>query len=295
MREKLNCAIIGTGKIGIDVYIKCKKSRLFENIYIYNKNSKSEGAKYCKNKKFNYSSLGIDGIIKDIKKIDIVYDASNVHSNKIHYKKLRKHLTKNKFMINFTPSNYGDYYIPYFKINKLPNTVNLVTCGGQSSIPMISEIKKIFNINYFELVSAISSKSAGFGTRQNVDEYINNTKRAILKTCKLKNTKIIFNLNPSEPPVTMTNSMFFKINDKINSRNKKKIFKAILIVNIFMQKIIPGYHARFVDIIDKNIIKITISITGQGDYLPKYSGNLDIITSIGVNYAKKISEKKYFN
>ena len=83
MREKLNCAIIGTGKIGIDVYIKCKKSRLFENIYIYNKNSKSEGAKYCKNKKFNYSSLGIDGIIKDIKKIDIVYDASNVHAKKI--------------------------------------------------------------------------------------------------------------------------------------------------------------------------------------------------------------------
>ena len=167
----INCIIIGTGKIGIDLYIKCLKSKVFDKIYIFNRRKNSEGAKYCLKKRFNYSSKGIDGVKDYLKDTKVIFDATSAKSNILILKKIRKYL-QNKYFINLTPSKNGTYVVPYINKKKIPPIVNLITCGGQTSIPIISEVKQILKskLQYVELVSSIASKSAGKATRDNIDE-----------------------------------------------------------------------------------------------------------------------------
>ena len=132
-----NAIIIGTGKIGIDLYIKLKRNNIFDKIFIFNTNKFSEGAKYCKKKKFLYYDTGVNGVKKNLNSCNVIFDCTSANTNMIITKKL-KNLIKNKFYINLTPSTFGKYVVPYFNQQTIPNEVNLITCGGQTSIPIIS-------------------------------------------------------------------------------------------------------------------------------------------------------------
>ena len=291
--EKINCVIVGTGKIGIDLYIKCQKSKKFNKIQIFNRRKSSEGAKYCIKKKFNYSSSGIDGVIENLKDTNIIVDATSAKSNILILKKIKK-LIKNKYFINLTPSKNGEYIVPYINNKKIPQIVNLITCGGQTSIPIISEVKQILKtkLKYVELVSSIASKSAGKATRDNIDEYITNTENAVKKLTKINRVKVIININPSEPPVNMMNSLFFELKSNINKKDFKRIENAVSKINKRIKVYIPQYNAKIFKSVENNIIRITVRVVGQGDYLPTYAGNLDIITSSAVYLSKFINEKK---
>ena len=292
-KQKLNCIIIGTGKIGIDLYLKCRKSKKFNKIIIFNRRKNTEGAKYCIKKKFNYSSRGIDGVIENLKDTKIIFDATSAKSNILILKKIKK-LIKHKYFINLTPSKNGEYIVPYINKKKIPNIVNLITYGGQTSIPIISEVKRMLNtkLKYVELVSSIASKSAGKATRDNIDEYIINTGKAVKKLTKVNKVKVIININPSEPPVNMMNSLFFELKNNIDKKEFKKIEDVVSKINKRIKVYIPQYNAKVFKSVEKNIIRITIRVIGQGDYLPTYAGNLDIITSSAVYLSKFINEKK---
>ena len=216
----MNAIIIGTGKIGIDLYIKCLKSKNFKKVFIFNRHRSSEGAKYCIKKKFNYSSDGINGVLKKIKECKFIFDATSAKSNNSIIKKIKSKI-KNKYFVNLTPSKVGQYLVPYINKNKIPDKINLITCGGQTSIPIIKELKSVLknNIKYVELVSSISANSAGPATRQNIDDYITTTEKAISKLVKIPKAKVIININPSVPPVNMMNSLFFELKKPIN-KNK---------------------------------------------------------------------------
>ena len=287
-----NAIIIGTGKIGIDLYIKCKKSKIFNKIYIFNRNKDSLGAKYCKKKKFLYYSTGINGIKKKLNECKFIFDATSAKSNNKIIKELNNKIN-NKYFINLTPSKNGEYIVPYTHKKKIPNKINLITCGGQTSTPIVVAFKNILGnkLKYVELVSSISSKSAGKATRDNIDEYITNTEKAIQQLAKIKNIKVIININPSEPPVNMMNSLFFETRNKVNISDFKKLKKSITTINKKIKSYIPGYNAKIFRSLEDNIIRITIRVVGQGDYLPKYAGNLDIITSSAVHLTKIINEK----
>ena len=288
-----NAIIIGAGKIGIDLYIKCLKSKIFKNIYIFNRNKLSEGAKFCRKKNFQYSSEGIKGVIKTLPKSNIIFDATSARSNMQILKKINKSLNKKHF-INLTPSKAGVYIVPYINKTKVPPIINLITCGGQTSIPIINEVKKVLGnrLKYVELVSSIASKSAGAATRENIDEYITTTESAIQKITNIKRSKVIINLNPSEPPVNMMNSLFFELTNNLNNKDFSKIKKKINHINNVIKSYIPNYNARIFPLLEGKILRVTIRVVGQGDYLPTYAGNLDIITSSAVHLAKKIYEKK---
>ena len=291
----MDCFILGAGKIGIDLHIKCQKKKFFKNIYIFNRNKNSIGAKFCKKKKFNYFNTGIDGLIKkiDLKKVSCIFDATSASSSIINEKLLRSYL-KNNFYINLTPSKIGDYIVPYHFLKKIPQKINLITCGGQSSIPVIAALNQVLkNIVYVELVSSIASASAGKATRENIDEYICNTQKAISDLTLVKNNKVIINLNPSNPPVNMMNSIFFETREKLSRLDFSKIIKVLNIINKRIKVYIPGYNIKFFQTDKSNVFRITIRVVGQGDYLPAYSGNLDIITSSAVHLAKLIYEKNY--
>ena len=287
-----NAIIIGTGKIGIDLYIKLKKKRIFKNILIFNNNQNSEGALYCRKKKFLYFNSGIKGVENNLDKCNVIFDCTSASSNLIITEKLKKKI-KNIYYLNLTPSKFGDFVVPYFINTDIPKKINLITCGGQTSIPIIAYIKKKFQkkLNYVELVSSISAKSAGPATRKNIDEYITNTERAIQKIARIKRNKVIININPSDPPVNMMNSIFFEFLNPLNNKEYTELKRIIKIINRRIKFYIPGYNAILFKTFDKNILRVTVRVVGQGDYLPPYAGNLDIITSSAV-YLGKLIEKK---
>ena len=284
-----NVIIIGTGKIGIDLYIKLKKSKAFKKIYIFNRNRFSEGAKFCIKKKFLYSDKGISGVKKTLKNCDIIFDCTSAKSNHEITKKLRN-LIKKKFYLNLTPSKFGKYMVPYFNQNRIPNEINLITCGGQTSIPIISAFKNILgtSLKYVELVSSISAKSAGKATRDNINEYITNTENAINDLSKIKKSKVIINLNPTIPPVNMMNSLFFEVGKKLSTGKYLSLKNEIKKINLKIKFYIPGYNAILFKSFNDKILRVTIRVVGQGDYLPTYAGNLDIITSSAVHLSKQI-------
>ena len=287
----MKCIIIGTGKIGVDLYIKCFKSKNFEKILIFNQRKDSEGAKYCLKNKFNYSSKGIGGVIKNIKDAKIIFDATSAKSNIFILKKIKK-LINRKYFVNLTPSSNGEYVIPYINKNKIPPITNLITCGGQTSIPVINEVKNILGskLKYVELVSNIAAKSAGKATRDNIDEYITNTERAIKKLTNINKIKVMININPAEPPVNMMNSLFFELTKDINKEDLKKIEKAIFKVNKRIKIYMPKYNAKIFKNIEKKILRIGIEVIGHGDSLPTYAGNLDIMTSSAVHLSNLIND-----
>lgn len=286
----MKCAILGTGKIGIDLYYKLKKNKR-NQISIINNNSKSDGAKYCKARKFDYFSGGIKALLKR-GDYEIVFDTTNAKSNIFHYQKLIK---KEIVLVNLTPSGVGDFYIPYIDNSKKikSNSFNLITCGGQSSIPIIYEIsKKLKSIRYVEIVSAISSASAGIATRANIDEYLNITSKAVIKYSKIKDVKVILNINPGSPPVNMSNSIYIEFKKKITNTEMTKISKIINLVNKKMKRYAKGYKAEFLGKINNKCVKITLSVVGNGDYLPKYSGNLDIITNMATYITDSVRQQR---
>jgi len=284
-----NVIIIGTGKIGIDLYIKLKKRRIFNKIYIFNTNKNSVGAKFCKKNNFLYSDQGIRGVINKLSNIKIIFDCTSAQSNQIITNKLKKKINK-IFYINLTPSKFGNYVVPYFNQNLLPKKINLITCGGQTSIPIISSFKRILmkNLSYVELVSSISAKSAGKATRENINEYIINTESAIKKLSKINRAKVIIIMNPSEPPVNMMNSLFFELKKPLSLNEYSKLKLSLKLINNRIKNYIPQYNALLFKTFDKKIFRVTVRVVGQGDYLPTYAGNLDIITSSAVHLSKQI-------
>ena len=290
-----NAIIIGTGKIGIDLYIKLKRINIFDKIFIFNRNKYSEGAKYCIKKKFLYFNSGVEGVKKNLQFCNIIFDCTSANSNTYIVKSLKRWIKK-KFYINLTPSNFGKYVVPYFNKNIIPHEVNLITCGGQTSIPIISIFKKILkkNLIYSELVSSISSKSAGIATRNNINEYIVNTEKAIKQITKIKSAKVIINLNPSVPPVNMMNSLFFELKKPINLKTYLNLKVELKKVNSHIKFYIPDYNATLFKSFNNKILRVTVRVVGQGDYLPTYAGNLDIITSSAVHLSKQINHN-YLN
>ena len=286
--------IIGSGKIGIDLYIKLKKLNLPGEILIFNRNKNSIGGKYCRKKKFNYSPGGINHLLSFLNEDNnIIFDCTSASASKKIYSKLKNKI-KNNFYVNLTPAPIGEYFIPYFSDVKIPHSINMITCGGQSSVPTIIEMKKVIkDIKYVEVISSIAPQSAGKATRENINEYIINTQRAIGKLSGINKNKVIINLNPSNPPVNMMNSIFFEC----KNFDKKKIKKANLVlkkINKTIKKYIPGYNAKLFYQNNENFFRVTIRVIGSGDYLSTFAGNLDIITSSSAYIGKLLNEKYYY-
>lgn len=287
----MNFFIIGSGKIGIDLYIKLNKLNLTGKKVLIARNKNSKGLIFCKKKGINYYCDGINFLKKiSTTETSVIFDCTSANSSKINFFKIKKKL-KNFFFINLTPSSIGQYFIPYFSYKKIPKKINMITCGGQSTLPIIIEIKKkLKSIRYVEVVSSIASLSAGKATRENINEYMINTQNAITKLAKIKKNKVILNLNPSTPPVNMMNSVFFECG-KINKEKIKKVNLVLSKINKTIKNYIPGYNAKLFYHQNDNFFRVTIKVVGKGDYLSTYAGNLDIITSSSAYIGKLINEK----
>lgn len=283
--DKVKIGIIGPGNIGLDLLYKIKKSPYLDIDCIVGIRS-SEGIEYAKNLGVETSTEGIQYIL-DKKDIKIVFDCTSATAHLTHAAMLKK---SGKFAIDLTPAAVGPYVVPAVNLSdELLNedNVNLVTCAGQATVPIVAAINEVADVLYAEVVSSISSRSAGPGTRKNIDEFTVTTKNALEKVGGANSAKVIIVINPAEPPIHMRNTIFVKVKNKNIDLIREAVNKMVEKIRAY----VPGYNVLLEPIIQDDVVTIMIQVAGLGDYLPVYSGNLDIINAAAVNIAEKYAQK----
>ena len=286
--NRVKVGIIGTGNIGTDLLFKVRRSDCLECGIFTGRNPDSEGIRKAQELGINTSVDSIKAIQNDPKCCEIVFDATSASIHQQNAPILKK---LNKYTIDLTPSKIGKMCVPAINMQEClkVSNINLITCGGQAAIPIIASMMQVHpDTEYVELVSSISSKSAGWGTRLNIDEFTQTTRDAIEKFTKVKKAKAIIVLNPADPPVLMHNTIYAQIKKPNLIELKKKITAMAKII----QSYVPGYKITLGPVVENGRVTTMIEVVGRGDYLPKYSGNLDIITCAAVNMAEAYARNK---
>jgi len=283
---KVKVAVIGPGNIGSDLMYKIFRSSHME-MSLMTGIVESEGIKRAAAHGVDVSTQGIDAVIArdDIK---IVFDATSTNAHFKHAPLLKE---AGKIAIDLTPAAVGPYCVPSVNLKQLENSmnINMVTCGGQATIPIIHAIERVAGAEYAEIVACISSKSAGPGTRANMDEFTETTRKGIEAIGGADLGKAIIVLNPAEPPLMMTDTIMVRIKDKgaaiedITASIQKMVDELV--------QYVPGYKLRVPPVLEGDKVTTIVQIEGQGDFLPKYSGNLDIINAAAVAAGERIAEK----
>jgi acetaldehyde dehydrogenase len=286
--KKVKVGIIGTGNIGTDLLIKIQRSNVLECSIFAGRNKESEGLKRAQAMGIRTAVDSIDAIKSNPSCCDIVFDATSAKVHLVNAPILKE---LGKFTIDLTPSRVGRMCIPVINLDECLeyDNVNLVTCGGQAVVPIAYAIRKVHpEIEYLEVVASISSKSAGSGTRANIDEYTQTTKDAIIEFTGVPTAKAIIVLNPAEPPILMHNTIYAKIEHPKIEELKTEV--ANMAARI--KKYVPGYKIVLGPVYENDRLTTMIEVVGLGDFLPQYSGNLDIITCAAVNVAEEYAKRK---
>lgn len=282
MQKKLRTAVLGPGNIGIDLMLKLLRSPLHEVVLMAGIDPQSEGLQIAASKGIATSIDGIEGILS-AGNIDIVYDATGAKPHLQHAPLLKE---AGIFAVDLTPAAVGPYVVPSVNLDESvlkSMNVNLITCGGQATIPIVHGINRVAPVEYAEIVATISSRSAGPGTRKNIDEFTQTTRRGLMAVGGAKEAKAIIILNPAEPPVLMRNTIYAKCDtSKID-----EIIHSVTDIAAQVQRYVPGYRLKVAPYADGERVVAMIEVTGAGDYLPVYSGNLDIITAAAVAIGEK--------
>lgn len=285
--RKIKVGIIGTGNIGTDLLLKIQRSDFLECGIFAGRRANSRGIVKAESMGIRTAYNSIKAIQDDPNCCEIVFDATSAKVHLYNAPILKK---LGKYTIDLTPSQVGKMCVPAINIDECLNVsnVNLVTCGGQAVIPIAYAIMKIHpETEYIEIVASISSKSAGSGTRANIDEFTQTTRDAISFFTGVPRAKAIIILNPAEPPVLMHNTIYAKI----ESPKLNKLRSEIMILAKKIQKYVPGYKITLGPVAENKRVTTMVEVVGLGDFLPKYSGNLDIITCAAVNVAEEYAKK----
>lgn len=303
--KKHKVAIIGSGNIGTDLMIKIlRHSDVLEMGMMVGIDPESDGLGRASRMGVAITADGIDGLINSEvwPEIDFVFDATSAKAHLINNEKISQF--PGKRVIDLTPAAIGPFMIPPVNFDELSDSanVNMVTCGGQATIPIVAAVSRVAKVHYGEIVASISSKSAGPGTRANIDEFTETTSHAIEKVGGAKRGKAIIILNPAEPPLVMRDTVF----TLSEMADKDAIRKSIHDMVAEVQKYVPGYklhqEVQFEEIAEPVFIEgvghvtglktmVLLQVTGAGHYLPDYAGNLDIMTSAAKATAERMVQQ----
>ncbi|HKR92935.1 acetaldehyde dehydrogenase (acetylating) [Novosphingobium sp.] len=307
MTGKVKVAIIGSGNIGTDLMIKIMRtSDILEMAAFVGIDPESDGLKRAERMGIATTAGGIDGLVAlpVWPEIGIVFDATSAGA---HHRHSEVVTAAGKIMIDLTPAAIGPYVIPVVNGEEhldAPN-VNMVTCGGQATIPIVAAVSSIATVHYAEIVASISSKSAGPGTRANIDEFTETTSKGIETVGGAAKGKAIIVLNPAEPPMIMRDTVFTLSSGAEEAEIETAIEAMVSKVNAY----VPGYRLKqkvqFERFGSNNPVRIPglgafegiktsvfLEVEGAAHYLPAYAGNLDIMTSAGLKTAEKIAARK---
>ncbi len=308
MSEKIKAAIIGSGNIGTDLMIKImRNSDVLECGAMVGIDPESDGLARAERMGIPITAEGIDGLknLDNYDDIDIVFDATSAYAHQHHNDVLK---ADGKTVVDLTPAAIGPYCVPVINIEEhlQEQNVNMVTCGGQATIPMVYAVSRVAKVHYAEIVASVSSASAGPGTRANIDEFTQTTARAIEKVGGAEQGKAIIILNPAEPPMIMRNTVF-TLSEKVD---EQKVIDSVNEIVEGVKTYVPGYElkqdvqfeyfnedapleipgrGKFVGMRSS----IFLEVEGAAHYLPSYAGNLDIMTSAALGTGERIARLKY--
>ena len=286
--KKIKAAILGPGNIGCDLLVKMLRSPWLECTLLAGRSMNTRGMKFAEKKGIAISADSVHAIEKNPSCCDIVFDATNAEAHKEHAPILEK---LSKYTIDLTPALVGKMCVPVLNAQEClkEKNVNMITCGGQATVPLAYAINLVHpnDTKYIEIVAGISSRSAGPGTRANIDEFTQTTGDALKCFTKAQDTKAIIILNSAEPPIHMHNTIYAIV----EKPNMPEIIKSVREMEAKIKKYVPGYKILYDPVFENGRVTTSIEVIGQGDYLPSYAGNLDIITCAAIDVAEKYAQQ----
>ena len=292
MTTNAKAAIIGPGNIGTDLLMKCQRSDFIEATWMVGIED-SAGIQRARTLGLRTTTEGVDGLVAGFLEspVDFVFDATSAY---VHAENSRKVTALGATMIDLTPAAIGPFCIPPVNLQALldrgpTQNVNMVTCGGQATIPMVAAVSRVQSVSYAEIVATVASKSVGMGTRDNIDEFTRTTSSAIEKIGGADEGKAIIVINPAEPPLVMRDTIHCLTKEVPNETDIRASIAAMVTE---VQRYVPGYRLKNAPIVDGHRVTVSVEVEGLGDFLPKYAGNLDIMTAAGLRTAEMMAQRR---
>ncbi len=287
----INAALIGSGNIGTDLMIKALRSPLINPVWMVGIDTDSDGLHRARAAGLKTTSDGIAGLLPHLEadNIQIAFDATSAY---VHAANARPLMARGVLVIDLTPAAIGPYCVPTVNlrehVGKQEMNVNMVTCGGQATIPMVAAVSRIQKVDYAEIIATVASKSAGPGTRRNIDEFTRTTAAAVEKIGGATRGKAIIILNPAEPPLIMRDTVHCLTAER---PDEAAITQSVHAMIAEVQKYVPGYRLKNGPVFDDKRVSIYLEVEGLGDYLPNYAGNLDIMTAAALRTAEMFAQE----
>ena len=293
---KLSAAIVGPGNIGTDLMYKLLRSEVIEPRWMIGVDPTSRGLELAREKGLEASHEGVDWLLKQDELPDLIFEATSAY---VHREYAPRYAEAGIGAVDLTPAAVGPGVIP--PVNGSAHldarNVNMVTCGGQATIPMVAAVSRVTEVPYAEIVASVSSVSAGPGTRQNIDEFTRTTRAGVETIGGAQQGKAIIILNPAEPPMIMRDTIFCGIDPDTDDATKDAIVQSIHDMERSVQEYVPGYRLLQEPQIDGPSaltggfvrVSIFVEVEGAGDFLPPYAGNLDIMTAAAARVGDDIA------
>ncbi len=283
---KIKCALIGSGNIGTDLIYKLRRSAVLEPVWMVGIDPASEGLARAREMGLKTTAEGIDALLPHVVSDDvqIAFDATSAY---VHAENSRKLNELGVMMIDLTPAAIGPLCVPPVNLRehaaKLEMNVNMISCAGQATIPIVYAVSRVQSVEYAEIVASLSSQSVGPGTRANLDEFTYTTSNAICVVGGARQGKALAIINPADPPMIMRNTIYCLTD---HAPHAAQITESIITKIGEVQKYVPGYKLVNGPIFDGNRVATFLEVAGLGDYLPRYAGNLDIMTAAATRTAE---------
>jgi acetaldehyde/propanal dehydrogenase len=285
---RVRAAIIGSGNIGTDLFYKARRSEWIEPAWLIGIEPDSEGLRRAAALGANTTAAGIDGLLPHIARdqVRIAFDATSAHAHAEHARKLA---AAGVTVIDLTPAAIGPYCVPPVNLKQhlKEKNVNMVSCGGQATIPMVAAVGRVQPVAYAEVVATVASRSIGPGTRQNIDEFTRTTARAVERIGGARRGKAIVIINPADPPLIMRNTIHCLTE---GAPDRAAISASVEQMLHEVQRYVPGYQLKNGPVFDDKRVTLYLEVEGLGDYLPRYAGNLDIMTSAALRTGELFAE-----
>jgi acetaldehyde/propanal dehydrogenase len=288
---KIKCAIVGSGNIGTDLMYKLQRSPLLEPVWMVGIDPASDGLAKARAAGLKTTDRGVDGLVSHVAadRVRIAFDATSAY---VHRENSDKLTALGVLMIDLTPAAIGPYCVPPVNlrehIGRNERNVNMVSCGGQATIPMVYAVSRVQKVAYGEIVATVASKSVGPGTRKNIDEFTRTTAGGVEKVGGAAKGKAIIVINPADPPMIMRDTIHCLTEE---APREAEIEASIHEMIREVQKYVPGYRLVNGPVFDGQRVTTYVEVSGLGDYLPRYAGNLDIMTASATRTAEMFAEE----